>query len=132
MPNRQVEILKEAKRRGWHNPTAGQVRRCAAAVMSKKEKREAAREIAQCAGRKLLGRVVPLEVKQQNEQICRSNACNSFRETSDDKPACLRCGCSSKLLSLKWGDPEMHCPAVDPETKKPYWDNREVSTCPIQ
>lgn len=69
-------------------------------------------------------RNVPLNQSKKNEEQCRKNECNRFREIGENKiPACDACSCQGRGLRAKWRDRIEECPKINPKTKTPYWSN---------
>jgi hypothetical protein len=99
--------------------------------------RQAAGSIVNAAANLVLGRRLSKEVVEANHAICRSCPHGKYR-VMNGSPTCDGCGCSGRMLAIKWRDPNQHCPLTvsgkrcdfagefSPNDKSdpPVWDNR--------
>jgi len=127
--NRDLDILKEAKRRGWNGSrlTAAQYTKCAFHVRSLKEKvADGSKALGSRLATTTRMRVVSLPQAMNNQRQCETNECGRFDTLADGEPVCRECNCAGKYLRSKWKDAKYFCPFKDPKTgkEKPFWDNR--------
>jgi hypothetical protein len=120
----QVRMLKAAKKRGYDISNLSPLQYTSLAIATRtpmellRDSKEAITSIV------LTGmgfRVVPEEVSDANEAICRANQCGSFAMLpgKPPEPVCHRCNCVGKFLRAKWRDQTQACPMN-------LWDNTKI------
>lgn len=113
--NMDERVMRECQRRGTHPSamTRDELHGVVKSVMRPAEKLVAGAKITSTVIRtKVPGvrRVVPLPVYEARKAFCPGCPTKRFYRTLDDQPACLGCGCSGKLLDMRWWDPRFMCP----------------------
>lgn len=127
--NHEVEIIKEMKKLG-KNPsqiTQSEYFALSLKIRTIKQIEEDAKKlIIANINSTLKINIVPKEIGQLNIKQCRKGDCNSYKLLANGIETCIACNCVGKNLENKTEQLNEYCPKINPETGKPYWDNRYI------